>query len=219
MPVRDLKYPDDAEEVIDSLLDAFRYDASIAILGVRSQALPPPEEGPLEQVLIRASGLDADLAVQREAPLLLSRLAILQMLTHFEDHMNQLLLQRRVLEHLAPDRRMMPGEMWSILKRVDDESRKGPVAVTFGKVVESPSERLSEIKVWLVGLYAFRNCLAHRNGRVTLFDVAPNRRRLEETQEEDRLTATWLTMRAQVDGQSYDLSRIPAGTFEFHSRP
>lgn len=102
--------------------------------------------------------------------------------------------------------------MWKLLKRVDVESRRGPVAITFGQVVEAPPDRLLSMRGWLSGLYAVRNCLAHRNGRVALVDVAPDRKRLEATKDADRLRTTWPTPHVQVDGEVRELPfRYPGG--------
>lgn len=205
MAIRDLQYPDDAIKVIDSLVAALRYDASIAALRVRCQSLHPATDGPIDYLRIRASGKHADDAVLRDAPTLLSRFALLQMLSHFEVHAGNLLLQRRVLEHLLPDRRMQPGEMWGILKKVHQESRPGPVKVAYEIVVTSPSPRLSEMRSWLDGLYSVRNCLAHRNGLVALVDVALDKKRLEQTKDSDVLRATWVEASLCVDGKGVDL--------------
>lgn len=205
MAIQDLKYPEDAIKVIDSLATAMRYVASVAVLGVRVRELPEAEGGPVGDVRFRASGKHEDMAVQREAPLLLSRFALLQALSHFEHHACLLLLQRRVLEHLAPDKRMQPGELWNILKNVHQESKPGPVRVAFEKVVTAPSRNLAEMRPWLEGLYAVRNCLAHRNGQVEIVDVAPDQRRLELTTDADRLRATWLNVTITSGGEPVEL--------------
>jgi len=140
------------------------------------------------------------------------------MLSHVEDSLWALLLQRRVLEHLLPDKRLGPGELWPILKKVDRESRAaGPVSLAFSLVVERPSERLSSMKPWLEGLYSVRDCLAHRSGRVALVDVAPDRRRLELTADSDKLKATWLRGVMTEDGIPRTLPfKRDRGDIRFH---
>jgi hypothetical protein len=115
---------------------------------------------------------------------------------------------------------MQPGGMWDILKQVDRESRSGPVKMTFGKVVTAPTTRLAEMKPWLEGLYAVRNCLAHRNGRVALVDVAPDRGKLEQTRDTDVLKATWLKVTLRVNGSMIELPYVhPGGELEVSIEP
>lgn len=199
--IRDLRYPEDARKVIDSLHGGLRYDASIAVLGNVCTKLPLDSECPDFSTGIRYGGRAEDEAVRRDAPGLLSRFSLISMVSRFERHAVLLLLQRRVLEELGSSgRKMTPDAMWRVLSRVRAESRRGPVNVCSELVVERPSSALTRRMDWLAGIYKIRNCLAHRLGQVEMEDVKRPETSLKEVEQDDRLRAVWLRLKAASDG-------------------
>ena len=180
--VPDLQYPEDARKALASLCDGLAYDAAIAVAGVALSQIPLPEGTPDFTVPVRCGGLEQDQAVRREAPVLLSRFSLISMISRFEVHAQNLLLQRRVLEHLkGPGKRMDAPNFWRILTQVQSESKSGPVRMCGGFVVVQPSAALKEKMEWLDGLYRVRNCLAHRLGKVQMVDVKPSGVPLDKT--------------------------------------
>lgn len=112
-----------------------------------------------------------------------------------------LLLQRRVIEHCrAPGVKIRGPEFWMILRRVNKESRGGPVKLCGELVVEHPSPELAQRMRWLDGLVRIRNCITHRLGAVQLEDVAPPGKSIQEVQETDRLRAVFLNPTLFIDG-------------------
>jgi len=201
LPIRDLEYPEDARRVIDSLNAGLRYDAAVAVLGLAAGKIELSGEGPDFSVGMRYGGRAEDDAVRRDAPGLLSRFSLNSMVSRIDRHAQDLLLQRRVLEHLGgPDTRMEPGAMWGILRRVASESRQGIVKLCSALVVEEPSSGLSERMEWLDGLVRVRNCLAHRLGQVQIEDAKPPGTPLEETKDSDTLRVSWLRLKASLNG-------------------
>jgi len=201
LTIRDLKYPEDARQVIDTLHAGLRYDAAAAVLGLSAAKAELPGTGPDFSVGMRFGGRPEDEAVRRDAPGLLSRFAFISMVSRVDHHAQLLLLQRRVLVHLGgPERRMDPGALWEILRRVASESRRGIVSLCSELVVEEPSSGLAERMRWLEGLVRVRNCLAHRLGRVQIVDVKPPQAPLEETRDTDTLEVTWLRLKLFLDG-------------------
>ena len=199
--MRDLKYPEDARQVIDSLDTGLRYDAAVAVLGLSAAKAKLSGSGPDFSVGIRYGGRSADEAVRRDAPGLLSRYSLISMVSRIDRHAQLLLLQRRVLEHLGePGKRMEPGAMWGILRRVASESRTGIVRLCSELVVEEPSSGLLERMEWLDGLVRVRNCLAHRLGQVQIEDVKRPGSPLEETKDTDTLKVSWLRLKTDLDG-------------------
>lgn len=206
MTIRDLAYPDEARKTIDSLLSGLKYDAAIAVSGRVLKNAPLPDNGPDFSTGIRLGGRAEDGAVRRDAEGLLARLALISMVSRVEVHAQSLLLQRRVLEELGPTRaRMVPGRMWSILKRTHEEARRrGPVKLCSELVVTKPSPPLLARMKWLEGVNRVRNCLAHRLGQVQIVDVKPKGKALEDTKDDDTLKVVWLKPVALVDGKEIE---------------
>jgi hypothetical protein len=203
--MRDLQYPEDAERVIDAMLAGLRYDAAVAAFGIAAAKTDLGDSDPDFSVGIRYGGRAEDEAVRRDAPGLLSRFSLVSMVSRVDRHAQQLLQQRRVLEHLLePATRMTPAAMWRILRRVASESRRGIVTLCSELVVEAPSAPLMERMEWLEGLVRVRNCLAHRLGRVQVEDVRPPGSSLEETKDTDVLKVSWLRARAFLDDREVE---------------
>jgi len=205
--IRDLIYPEDARKALASLVGGLGYDAAVALAGVAVSKIPvPPGPPDFTVVPFRCSGVQHEQAVRREAPILFSRFSLISMVSRFEVHEYNLLLQRRVLEHLkAPGQKMDGPNFWRILKLVQQESRSGPVKMCDGLLVTQPSAALEAKMEWLDGLYRVRNCLAHRLGRVQMIDVKPPSVPLDQTKDEDRLKAIWLRPRLLVEGKEVQL--------------
>lgn len=218
--IRDLQYPEDARKELISLCGGLAYDAAVAVAGVALSKTPPPHAAPDFTVPVRCGGLEQDRAVRREAPLLFARFSLISMISRFEIHAQNLLLQRRVLEHLnGPSKRMDGPNFWKILTRVQKDSRLGPVKMCDGLVIAKPSAALKEKMEWLDGLYHVRNCLAHRLGRVQMIDVKPSGVTLDQTKDNDTLKAVWLQPRVLLDGKEirfpYTTTEAAQGTADF----
>jgi hypothetical protein len=218
--LRDLQYPEDARKALTSLCGGLAYDAAIAVAGVALSQIPPPQGAPDFSVPLRCGGLEQDQAVRREAPILFSRFSLISMISRFEIHAQNLLLQRRVLEHLKGLGKRMDGpNFWRILTRVQAESRSGPVKMCDGLVIAKPSAALREKMEWLDGLYRVRKCLAHRLGMVQMADVKPSGVYLDQTKDNDTLKAVWLQPRFLVDGKEvqlpYTTPHAAQGTLDF----
>jgi hypothetical protein len=206
--IRDLEYPADAERVIEGLHAGLRYDAALAVLGNAAAKVPLTGIGPDLSVGVRYGGRDEDEAVRREAPVLLSRFAVISMVSRLDVQAQNLLLQRRVLEHLGTTgNRMTSDAMWGILIRVQRESRDGPVAICSRLVVEHPSPGLQARMKWLDGICRIRNCLAHRLGIVQMVDVKPTGQSLRDVKDSDTLRVAWLRLR--VSGGHGEISTFP----------
>lgn len=204
--IRDLRYPEDALKVIESLHAGLRYDASIALLGQGCSQLPVGDTPDFSSAPVRASGIEEDKAVRREAVGLLSRFSFISMVSRYENHARLLLLQRRFLEEVRdPALRIGPEEMWNVIRRVNLEMRQGPVIVTSQYLVEHPSAELRARMKWLEGTYKVRNCLAHRLGMVEMIDVKPPREPIQNVKDTDTLKAVWLKVKMVVDGREVSL--------------
>ena len=200
--IPDLKYPEDARKVIDSLHTGLRYDAAIAVLGYGCSKAPLEGNTPDFSTGIRYGGVAEDKAVRREAEGLLPRFSLISLVSRFETHLRLLLLQRRVLEELrTPGMKMVPQGLWGILRRVYEEMRSGPVIVCTRLLVEHPSSGLQGRMKWLEGIYRVRNCLAHRLGKVEIVDVKPPGAPLDGVKDTDTLRAAWLRLKATADGK------------------
>ncbi|HET8579528.1 MAG TPA: hypothetical protein VFL31_00885 [Nitrospiraceae bacterium] len=205
MTIRDLAYPDDARKSIDSLLSGLKYDAATAVSGRALKNAPLPDNGPDFSTGIRLGGRAEDEAVRRDAQGLLARLALISMISRVEIHTQNLLLQRRVLEELgSTGKRIVPGRMWSILKRVQQEAKRGPVKLCSELVVTKPSPPLLARMKWLEGVYRVRNCLAHRLGQVQIVDVKPTGKALEDTTDQDTLKVVWLKPIVLINGKEIE---------------
>jgi hypothetical protein len=218
--IRDLQYPEDARKALTSLCSGLAYDAAISVAGVALSQIAPPQGTPDFMVPIRCGGLEQDKAVRREAPTLFSRFSLISMISRFEVHAQNLLLQRRVLESLkGPGKRMEPSNLWRILTQVQSDSRSGPVTMCEGLIVAQPSAALKEKMAWLAGLYRVRNCLAHRLGTVQMVDVKPSGVQLDKTKDTDTLRAVWLRPRVLVNGKEVQLPHTTVeatqGTIDF----
>jgi hypothetical protein len=201
--MRDLEFPKDAERVVASLHRGLEYDAALAVMGLACQELALLSGNkPDLSVPIRSSGREADEAVRKDAPELLSRLAFTTMVSRIDSAAQRLLLQRRVLEEVAiTGKRFEPGGLWPILRRLNKEYRRGPVALCCELVVEQPSAELTRRMKWLSGLVDVRNCITHRLGQVQLIDTVPHGASIENVKESDRLRALWLRPKFLVDGK------------------
>lgn len=198
--IRDLQYPEDARRVIDSLHSGLQYDAAVAVLGLTCSRVGLADMPDLSTG-IKFGGRAADEAVRRDAPGLLSRFSLISMVSRIERHAQLLLLQRRVIEELgSTGRKMQPGVMWAILRRVHSEARGGPVKLCSELVVTNPSPALFERMAWLEGIVKVRNCLAHRLGQVSLEDVKPSGVPLDQTKDTDTLQVVWLRLKASLNG-------------------
>jgi hypothetical protein len=218
--IRDLQYPEDARKELISLCDGLAYYAAVAVAGDALSKIPLPHGAPDFTVPVRYSGLEQDQAVRREAPILFARFSLISMISRFEIHAQNLLRQRRILEHLkGPSRRMDGPNFWRILTCVQKESRLGPVKMCDGLVIVKPSAALKEKMEWLDGLYRVRNCLAHRLGRVQMIDVKPSGVPLDQTKDNDTLKAVWLRPRVLVNGKEvqlpYTTTEAAQGTVDF----
>jgi hypothetical protein len=204
--IRDLTFPEDTRKVIESLNGGLRYDASIAVLGQGCSQLPVSGAPDFTSASVRASGIEEDKAVRREAVGLLARFSFISMVSRYENHARLLLLQRRFLEEVRdPARRIGPNEMWNVIRRVNLEMRQGPVIVTSQYLVEHPSAALGTRMKWLEGTYMVRNCLAHRLGVVEMIDVKPPREPIQNVKDTDTLKAVWLKVKMLVDGREVSL--------------
>ncbi len=213
--IRDLQYPEDARKGLSSLCSGLAYDAAVAVAGSALSGVPLPDAAPDFTVPIRCGGLEQDRAVRRDAPILFARFSLISMVSRFEIHAQNLLLQRRVLEHLkGPGKRMDGPNFWKILTRVDKESRSGPVKMCDGLVIAKPSTALKEKMKWLDGLYRVRNCLAHRLGMVQMADVKPSGVSLHQTRDDDTLKAVWLRPHILVDGREVQLPYTASGAVQ-----
>lgn len=205
--MRDLIFPDDARNTVGSLKNGLKYDAAYSLLGIHAKDALLPDDAPDFSVFIRASGRDEDEAVRRDAVGLIARAALISMIGRLDGALANLLLQRRVLEEIGGSgAKMDSASLWAILKRVAKESRAGPRAMCGTYVVANPSENLSKRLEWLDGIVRVRNCLAHRNGLVSMEDVKPPGIPLEETEDGDRLAVIWMRAKATVEGQEIDSS-------------
>lgn len=218
--IRDLQYPEDARKALTSLCSGLTYDAAISVAGVSLSHIPQPQCTPDFAVSIRCGGLEQDQAVRREAPALFSRFSLISMISRFEVHAQNLLLQRRVLEYLrGPGKRMDPSGLWGILTQVQKDSRSGPVRMCEELIVAQPSAALKEKMEWLEGLYRVRNCLAHRLGTVQMVDVKPSGVPLDKTKDTDTLKVVWLRPRILVNGKEVQLPHATVeaaqGTVDF----
>lgn len=202
--IRDLRYPEDARHVVDSLHRGLQYDAAVAVLGksrhqLGSANLPDLGTG------FKFGGRQADEAVRRDAPGLLSRFSLISMVSRTERHAQLLLLQRRVIEKLGPSgRKIRPELMWRILRQVHQEARGGPVKVCSELVVTKPSPELLQQIAWLGGIVKVRNCPAHRLGNVSIEDVKPTGVTLEATKDTDTLKVVWLRLKASINGKEIE---------------
>jgi len=204
--IPDLQYPEEARKSLADLCGGLAYDAAIAVAGVTLSQVPVPQGTPDFTVRVRCGGLEQDPAVRRDAPILLSRFSLISMISRFEVHAQNLLRQRRVIEHLkGPGKAMDPVNLWRILTQVQSESRSGPVRMCDGLIVTRPSAALKEKMEWLEGLYRVRNCLAHRLGRVQMVDVKPFGVQFDKTKDTDTLKAIWLRLRILVNGEEVQL--------------
>jgi hypothetical protein len=204
--IRDLQYPEDARKALTSLCDGLAFDAAIAVAGVALSKTPTPQGVPDFTVPARCGGFEQDQAVRREAPILLSRFSLISMISRFEVHAQNLLLQRRVLEQLkGPGKKMDAANLWKILTQVQQVSKSGPVRMCDGFIVARPSAALKEKMEWLDGLYRVRNCLAHRLGTVQMVDVKPSGVSLDKTKDLDTLRVVWLRPRVLVNGKEVQL--------------
>lgn len=207
--IRDLKYPEDARKSTDALSQGLAYDAAIAVSGLALSKIALPDGAPDFSVPIRCGGLEEDRAVRRDAPTLFSRFSLISMVSRFEVHAQQLLLQRRVLELLGSSGKKMDSKnLWRILTQVQTESKSGPVKMCDGLIVAKASLALKGKMVWLQSLYSIRNCLAHRLGTVQMVDVKPYGVALDQTKDGDTLKATWLRPRILVNGQEVQLPYV-----------
>ncbi len=218
--IRDLQYPEDARKALDALCSGLAYAASVAVAGETLSKIPLPEGAPDFAVPLRCGGLEQDQAVRREAPILFARFSLISMISRFEIHVQNLLLQRRVLEHLKePNKKMDGANFWRILISVQKESRVGPVKMCDGLIVAQPSIALKAKMEWLDGLYRVRNCLAHRLGKVQMIDVKPPGVPLDQTKDSDTLKAVWLRPRVLVNGKEiqfpYTTREAARGTVDF----
>ncbi len=210
--IRDLRYPEDARKELIALCNGLAYDAAVAVAGAALSKIPLPNATPDFTVPVRCGGPEQDQAVRRDAPNLFARFSLISMISRFEIHAQNLLRQRRVLDHLkGPNKRMDDPNLWKILTRVQAESRSGPVKLCNGLVVAKPSAALKEKMEWLEGLYRVRNCLAHRLGRVQMIDVKPSGVPLDQTKDTDTLKAVWLQPRVLVDGKEVQLPYTTTG--------
>lgn len=218
--IRDLQYPEDARKALNSLCRGLAYDAAVAVAGAALSKIPLPHGAPDFTVPFRCGGLEQDQAVRREAPILFARFSLISMISRFEIHAQNLLLQRRVLEHLkGPSKRMDGPNFWRILTGVQRDSRSGPVKMCDGLVIAKPSAALTEKMEWLEGLYRVRNCLAHRLGNVQMTDVKPPDVPLNQTKDNDALKAVWLRPRFLINGKEVQLphttTEAAQGTVDF----
>src|SRR5260370_3822880 len=199
--IRDLKYPEDARKVIDSLHRGLRYDATIAVLG-KSHSTPLNADRPDFSTGTRYGGVEEDKAVRRDFEGLLSRFSFISLVSRFETHVRLLLLQMWVVEELGSSgRKMVPDRMWNILRRINKEMRDGPVIVSSQFLIEHPSPELRARMKWLEGIYKIRNCLAHRLGRVEMIDVKAPGAPLDSVKDGDTLKTAWLRLKATPDGR------------------
>lgn len=198
--MQDLQYPADAEKVIASLQHGLNYDAAVAVMGNACASLPLPEQLPDFSTGFRAGGREFDEAVRREAPGLLSRFALISMVSRIDVTAQALLLQRRVIEFCRkPGVKMSGADFFPILKRVKKESRGGPAKLCSELVVEAPSPELQHRMKWLDGLVRIRNCLTHRLGIVQLDDVVQPGTSIEDAKDTDRMKAVFLAPKLFID--------------------
>src|SRR5260370_15185669 len=137
--IRDLKYPEDARKVIDSLHRGLRYDATIAVLG-KSHSTPLNADRPDFSTGTRYGEVEEDKAVRRDFEGLLSRFSFISLVSRFETHVRLLLLQRRVLEEIGSSgRKMVPDLMWEILRGVKKKIGDGPVLMSSEVQIDTSS--------------------------------------------------------------------------------
>ncbi len=199
MKPRDLRFPEDARHVRDSLIHGLEYDAAFTILADRMSRLPF-DAMPKEALAVRFAPFEAERVVHRELSGLCARLATISMVARFDRANHALLLQRRFLEGLmAGGHARMPGpDLMPTMRRVRQEIRhNSPVKVVKQLLVKKPSPELLSRAKWLEGVYRVRNCLAHREGIV----------QMEDTDEADSLRVKWLATKAKIDGR--ELTTVP----------
>lgn len=206
--IRDLQFPADAREVIDNLHIGLGYDSAIALLSAPVSKITVKPTDWFESAFYPNASAHEVQGVISKAPELLSRLAFVTMVSRFEESMSSLLLQRVVIDTLlASNQRMNPETMWSVLEKTHKLSKEG-VRKTALYVAGEADEELTLRLSWLDGLIDVRNCLIHRFGRVQMIDCKPKGSPLRDSQESDRLRATW--MKAEVrdaDGNAVDETR------------
>jgi hypothetical protein len=169
-------------------------------LGSRRELTKVDGDGPDFRVPYRYGGRAEDDQVRRDAPILLSRLALVSMVGRVDRTAQLLLLQRRVIEQLRSTAAKMDSDsMWRILQSVESESRRGVMKLCTELVVEEPSDALRNRVHRLTGLLRLRNCLAHRLGHVQMIDVVQTGSSIRETRDTDALRASWPQPRAFLD--------------------
>ena len=128
MKPRDLRFPEDARHVHDSLIHGLEYDAAFAILADRMSRIPF-DAMPKVALAVRFAPFEAENVVHKELAGLCARLATISMMARFDRANHALLLQRRFLEGLvASDRARMPGpDLLAIMRRVRQEIRHNSI--------------------------------------------------------------------------------------------
>lgn len=201
--IRDLQYPEDARKLVDSLINGLKYDAAFAVLGNSLKNVSQPKDRPDFSTGIRFGGMEADLAVKRDALGLCSRFSLISMVSRFDRFTQQLLLQRRVLEELkVENEKMTSAKMWGILRSVQKDIRRlSSAQVATELLVIKPSTELTSQTEWLIGINRVRNCLAHRLGIVQMEDVKAPGSSIEDIKDTDTLKVKWLRLKPTVDGE------------------
>lgn len=187
-----MEFPQDAAIAIERLHEGLRQDAALSVLGMTCAEIPLQEDAvPHFALGMRNGGALQDQYVRQSAPELLSRFALISMVSRLDQAAQTLLLQRRIIEKVAATGKGIPqDEKWPIIRQIHKEYRVGLIKLCSELIVDTPSPELLQRMKWLEGLVAIRNCLTHRLGVVQIEDLKQPGQSMEDIKESDCLSST-----------------------------
>ncbi|MEX0999518.1 MAG: hypothetical protein WD000_06110 [Thermodesulfobacteriota bacterium] len=201
-----LQFPEEAEKIIDSLLEGIRYYTSLAVLGESIGSISD-EDFSISNFTsgIRLGGAKKDKLVKLDVPILLARFSLNSIVTLFETHTHSLLMQRKCLEEfLNSDQGVIkPDKFWEIQCNVINIMRGNNSLdeIITKHLILKPSEKLTKNMEWLKGMIRVRNCLSHRLGKVGLEDIKPKGVPRVEVTSDQSLKVKWIRLKAMINGE------------------
>lgn len=167
-----IQIPRDIQILLERFIDRVERTAKFAYLLEQFGSLPTDLELPQAKVLVSFGTPGVYNTVKKNFTSYALPQTVVDLTTATEVYLKELLVMRRLIEHIAENASPIAGEKANeIRKKVYQKEARTSLRRLVELIIDSPSSELIKAIQWIDSIYALRKCLVHRDGVVDEMDV------------------------------------------------